>query len=95
MRVSENKVSLGNNRPYAKIPNSIIYKHFLDTNHAIDSSNFGIIFLANDSFIKIAESIFIHELSPCLNGTVFDPSSYYRLNVIFVFVRSVYMLASI
>ena len=62
MRVSENKVSLGNNRPYAKIPNSNIYKHFLDTNHAIDSSNFSIIFSANDASIKIAESILINYL---------------------------------
>ena len=63
-----------------KTLNSNIYKHFLDTNHAIDSSNFSIIFSANDTSIKVAESIFIHKLS---SDNVFHPSSYFRLNVVF------------
>ena len=65
-------ISPRTNRPYAKTPNSNIYKHFLDTNHAIDSNNFSIIFSANDTSLKVAESICIHKLSPSLNGTMYS-----------------------
>ena len=60
------------NRPYVKTLNSNIYKYFLKTNHAIDSSNFSIIFSSSDTSIKIAESILIHKLSPSLNGTLYS-----------------------
>ena len=72
-RVSEHRgISPRTNRPYSKTPNSNIYKHFLDTNHSIDSNNFSIIFSTSDTSIKVAESIFIHKLSPSLNGTMYS-----------------------
>ena len=72
-RISEHKgISPRTNRPYSKSPNSNIYKHFLDTNHEIDSKSFQIIFSVNDSSIKIAESVLIHKLSPSLNGMMYS-----------------------
>ena len=72
-RISEHRgISPRTNRPYSKTPNSNIYKHFLDTNHSIDSNNFSIIFSTSDTSIKVAESIFIHKLSPSLNGTMYS-----------------------
>ena len=73
MHISEHKgISQRTNRPYAKTPNSNIYKHFLKTNQAIDSNNFCVIFSANDTSIKVAKSILIHKLSPSLNGTMYS-----------------------
>ena len=66
------RISPRTNWPYFKTQNSNIYKHFLDTNYAIDSSNFGITFSTSDTSIKVAESIFIHKLSPSLNGTMYS-----------------------
>ena len=49
---------------------SNIYKDFLETNHAIDSCDIGISFSINDTYIKVAESILFHKLSPSLHGTM-------------------------
>ena len=75
IRVSLNteiRIPSRTNRPYAKAPNSNIYEHFLETDHGIDSSNFNIIFPANDTSIKVAQSILIQKLTPSLSVTMYS-----------------------
>ena len=55
-----------------RIPNSNIYKHFLDTGHQIRSSSFEIIFSQQDSNLKLMESILIHQLKPNLNANQYS-----------------------
>ena len=96
-------ISLGTNRPCAKTPIGNIYKHFLETNRAVDSSNFSKKIPVNDTSIKVAKSILIHILSEIyIHSYIFGnlfllmelciPHLFlFWLNVILIFYKSIYM----
>ena len=50
--------------------NSNVFKHFLDSGHDINTNSFEILTLAQNSNLKILESVYIEKLKPSLNLTV-------------------------
>ena len=56
-------------RLLSKNPNSNIFKHYLDTGHDIEPSQFNIIHRCSDN-LKIIESLAIHREKPNLNEKV-------------------------
>ena len=70
-RVAEHRgISSRTGTQLSKIPNSNIYKHYLDSGHEIFSADFSVLFSTTPSLIKISESIAIHQNSPPLNDQV-------------------------
>ena len=72
-RICEHKgVSPRTGLPIKK-PKSNIYAHYELTGHEIAESSFEILYSNSNCNLKLIESIFIHNLSPSLNGMQYSP----------------------